>query len=215
MRATCRPVGASTQWWRKVRGIVYRLLNAGQGVSLPSGQSSARRSSACASAKADCLRNSSTKQPTGCVVELGSRCCLARAASRSGSCAVFRRLATDLDCALSRGGEPCGILPRALVSLFPRNYQQQVAGQQAESSVASCSLLAALGPVFPVGSTEGACRLANRPYPRGARRKSPASRCCCRFEKGGGAPVNSRAAAASQNGVLAFLQQQGIAAKRR
>ena len=43
---------------------------------------------------------------------------------------VFRRLATDLDCALSQGGEPCGIL-LGFGQLISANYQQQVVVQQA------------------------------------------------------------------------------------
>ena len=44
---------------------------------------------------------------------------------------VFRRLATDLDCALSQGGEPCGIL-LGFGQLISANYQQQVVVQQTD-----------------------------------------------------------------------------------
>ncbi len=72
---------------------------------------------------------------------------------------VFRRLATDLDCALSQGGEPCGIL-RALVSLFPRTISSRSSCSR-PTSVASCSLIAALGP-FSGRINSRVCRLANR-----------------------------------------------------
>ncbi len=72
---------------------------------------------------------------------------------------VFRRLATDPDCALSQGGEPCGIL-LGFGQLISANYQQQVVVQQANQR-GELFIDCRVGP-FSGRINSRVCRLANR-----------------------------------------------------